>query len=89
VVEHLTRRLQLPLIGNVIDYIINISEFTMQDVPALKEKEPYVDNINNYRSAVNYEVYSILTFSWRTYWRRMPPHGKKVAKNIYDSSRIW
>jgi len=67
---------------NVIDYIINISEFTMQDVPALKE-EPYVDNINNYRSAVNYEL-QYINFpeepmkTYATTW-------EKVAKNIYDS----
>ncbi len=67
---------------NDINYMINVSEFIMNDVPAMKE-EPYINNINNYRSAVNYEL-QYVNFpeepikSYATTW-------EKVAKTIYDS----
>ncbi|WP_291866035.1 DUF3857 domain-containing protein [Maribacter sp.] len=38
-----------------LDYIINISSVVMKDVPALK-KEVYVNSMNNYRSAIKYEL---------------------------------
>ena len=65
-----------------IDYIISVSEFNMENVPALKE-ENYVNNINNYRSAINYEL-QYVNFpqqpikSYSTTW-------DKVVETIYDS----
>tara|TARA_R110002051_G_scaffold172385_1_gene242700 strand:+ start:6136 stop:8160 length:2025 start_codon:yes stop_codon:yes gene_type:complete len=65
-----------------IDYIISVSEFNMDNVPALKE-ENYVNNINNYRSAINYEL-QYVNFpqqpikSYSTTW-------DKVVETIYDS----
>jgi len=65
-----------------IDYIINVSEFNMHNVPALKE-EKYVNNINNYRAAINYEL-RYVNFpqqpikSFTTTW-------DNVVKTIYDS----
>ncbi len=38
-----------------LDYVINISEVNMNHVPALK-KEVFVNNMNNYRSAIKYEL---------------------------------
>ncbi len=38
-----------------LDYTTNISKIDLENVPALKE-EPYVNNINNYRSAIRYEL---------------------------------
>jgi hypothetical protein len=65
-----------------IDYTINVSEFAMNDVPALKE-EPFVSNINNYRSGVNYELQYVKfpqepVKNYSTTW-------EEVAKTIYDS----
>ena len=65
-----------------IDYIISVSEFNMENVPALKE-ENYVNNINNYRAAINYEL-QYVNFpqqpikSYSTTW-------DKVVETIYDS----
>ncbi|WP_430410041.1 transglutaminase domain-containing protein [Kordia sp.] len=41
-----------------IDVEYNISEFNLENVPALKE-EKYVSNINNYRSTVKFELIQI------------------------------
>ncbi|WP_088340603.1 DUF3857 domain-containing protein [Robiginitalea sediminis] len=38
-----------------VDYEINTITYDMKDVPAL-EQEPYVNDMDNYRSAVNYEL---------------------------------
>lgn len=68
--------------SHTIDYLVNVAEYSMQNVPALKE-ERYVNNMNNYRSTVNYELQyvkfpeeSIKSFS--TTW-------DKVAETIYNS----
>ncbi|MDP5231894.1 MAG: DUF3857 domain-containing protein [Cellulophaga sp.] len=65
-----------------IDYTINVSEFEMSDVSALKE-EPYISNINNYRAAINYELQYVKFPQepikyYTTTW-------EEVAKTIYDS----
>jgi hypothetical protein len=68
--------------SSTLDFVTNISTFDMSDVSALKE-EPYVNNMNNYRGAVKYELQYIkypysLVENYTTTW-------EKVAKTIYDS----
>ena len=67
--------------NSAVDYKINTSSINMTNVPALKE-EPYVNNINNYRSAIKYELQYVkfpndplkdYTGSW-----------EKVVKTIYE-----
>ncbi len=67
--------------GN-LDYKINISTLEILDTPALKE-EPFVNNMDNYRSAIVYELQYVkfpnsimkdYTSSW-----------EKVVKTIYES----
>lgn len=65
-----------------VDFITNVSEFHLTDVPALKE-EKYVNNINNYRSTVNYELQY-------THYPQQPIQNysttwEKVVETIYDS----
>ena len=66
-------------------YFSNISKYEMQNVPALKD-EPYVNELNNYRAGVKYEL-SYTQFpdtpreSYATSW-------EAVVKAIYDSSRF-
>lgn len=68
--------------SSTINYGINIVEYNMQDVPALKE-EPFVNYMDNYRSAVKYEL-QFVKFpnepmkSYTTSW-------ESVIKNIYKS----
>lgn len=65
-----------------VNYMINVTNYAMQDVPALKE-EPHVNNMNNYRSAVLFEL-QYTKFpqspikSYTTTW-------EKVIKTIYES----
>jgi uncharacterized protein DUF3857/transglutaminase superfamily protein len=67
---------------SAVDYRIDISTIEMSDVPALKD-EPFVNNIDNYRSAIKYELQYVkfpnspiddYTSSW-----------EKVVKTIYVS----
>lgn len=67
---------------SAVDYRIDISTIEMSDVPALKE-EPFVNNMDNYRSAIKYELQYVkfpnspmddYTSSWA-----------KVVKTIYES----
>ncbi|UOB18830.1 DUF3857 domain-containing protein [Abyssalbus ytuae] len=64
-----------------INYIIDVTNIDLDDVPALKE-EKYVNNINNYRSSIKYEL-SFTKFpdgvikSYSTTW-------EDVAKKIYQ-----
>lgn len=65
-----------------IDYTKKVSEYSLTNIPALKE-EPYVNSINNYRASVKYELShtqypnSILK-SYSTTW-------EDVVKTIYDN----
>ncbi|CAZ94886.1 DUF3857 domain-containing protein [Zobellia galactanivorans] len=70
-------------INQNIDYKINSTDYNMSDVPALKE-EPFVNDMNNYRSAVKYELQYIkfpeqMQKNYTTTW-------EDVIKNIYKSS---
>ncbi len=67
-----------------LTYTNNITEFKTTDIPALVDNEPYVNNINNYRAGVSFELTStrypnsMLKF-FSTTW-------KDVTKTIYKSS---
>ena len=68
-----------------VDYRVVIDEYNMVNVPALKE-EPYVNNMNNYRSSINYEIQYVqfpnaVRKSYATTW-------EDVVKTIYDSDNF-
>lgn len=70
---------------NTINYKKMKSKFSMKDVPALKE-EAYVNNMDNYRSSVNYEIQFVkfpneIGKSYATSW-------ESVAKTIYESDNF-
>ena len=69
-----------------IEYITNVLEYNQQNIPALKDNEPFVSNINNYRGGVKFELESTdflkvggglkyYSFTW-----------ENVSKEIYRSS---
>ena len=66
-----------------LDYISNKTIYDLSNVPALKE-EPFVNNIDNYRSAISYEL-SYTKFpqaavkNYATTW-------EDVVRTIYESS---
>ena len=39
-----------------IDYIVDIDEYKATNIPSLKDNEPYVSNIKNYRGGIQYEL---------------------------------
>ena len=65
-----------------IDFFENKHIYNLANIPALKE-EPYINNINNYRAAVKYELSSV------QYPNSIPKYysstWKNVVKTIYDS----
>jgi hypothetical protein len=68
-----------------IDYRISTTDFKMTDVPALKE-EPFVNDMDNYRSAVKYELLFVqfpesIRESYTTTW-------EAVVKKIYESDNF-
>jgi len=70
---------------NAVDYTVNVSEYNMKDVPALK-KESFVNNMNNYRASVNYELQYVQfpqqpREAYATTW-------ESVVKKIYDSDNF-
>ncbi|MEP5339222.1 MAG: transglutaminase domain-containing protein [Algibacter sp.] len=65
-----------------VDFFKNVTSFNLTDIPALKE-EAFVNNINNYRSAIKYELSytkfpSALIKYYSTTW-------EDVVKKIYES----
>ncbi len=70
---------------NTQDYIVDVVEYNMNNVPALKE-EPFVNNMNNYRSSVNYELQYVqfprqTMETYTTTW-------ESVVKKIYESDNF-
>jgi len=61
-----------------IDATVNITEYTLSDVPALEE-EPFVDNIDNYRSGVEYELIAVYYTGYTKYYSQT---WNDVAKSI-------
>ncbi len=71
--------------NSTIDYTINKTIFTMREVPALKE-EPYVNDMDNYRAAVNYEL-QFVKFP-RSTLENYSTTWEKVVKTIYKSDNF-
>ena len=71
--------------SNLVDYFNNATSYKMTDVPALKE-EPYVNNINNYRSSIDYEIQYV------KFPNSAPKHyassWEDVVKTIYKSDNF-
>jgi len=65
------------------EFIVNVYSFNEEDIPSLRDDEPYVNNIHNYRGGVEFELTStkfpdsMLKF-YTTSW-------KDVVKTIYKS----
>ena len=60
---------------------VNITEYEMSDIPAL-EDELYVDNIENYRSGVEYELVAV---NYATHIKYYSQTWGDVAKSINES----
>lgn len=81
------------------EYRINVDEYEMDNIPALKS-ESYVNNINNYRSSIKYEL-SFTKFPnavieyYSTTWEdvvktiyKNPNFGSQLDKSIYYEDDI-
>jgi hypothetical protein len=66
-----------------VEFIKNITKYDLTDISALKE-EPYVNNIDNYRSSIKYEL-SFTKFPQSTIRYYSTTWGD-VVKKIYESS---
>src|SRR5690606_33980661 len=70
---------------STLEFINTITSYSLSDLPALKD-EPFVNNMGNYRSAIQYEL-SFTQFPqspikyYSTTW-------EDVVKSIYDSSNF-
>lgn len=69
--------------NEVVEFENSISSYNLSNIPALKD-EPYVNNINNYRSSVKYELsYTKFPNSIAKYYSTT---WQDVVKNIYENS---
>ena len=67
--------------SSTVDFIEDMYDYKISNIPALKE-EPYVNNIDNYRSGVNYEL-SYTKFP-NTPIKYYSTTWEDVVKTIYD-----
>jgi len=68
-----------------MEYFNHISKYNLSNIPSLKE-EPYVNNIDNYRSAIKYEL-SYTNFP-QTPLKYFSTTWEDVVKTIYDSDNF-
>jgi len=70
-------------IGSDLTYTINVNSYEGEHIPALRDDEPYISSIHNYRGGVKFELTSTrfpnsMLKSYSTSW-------KNVVKTIYKS----
>ncbi|APZ46413.1 hypothetical protein BW723_08930 [Polaribacter reichenbachii] len=68
-----------------INYLSNILEFSETDIPALKDDEPYVSYINNYRGGLKFELKEIDFFKLGGTSKSFSTDWKSVSKAIFKS----
>ncbi len=69
---------------NNIDFTTNVYSFSGENILPLKDDEPYVVNINNYRGAMKFELTS--TRFPNTSFKNYSTNWDDVSKQIYKSS---
>jgi hypothetical protein len=67
-----------------LDFRTNISTYNEENIPALKNNEPHISNIDNYRTAVAYEISG--TRFPNSGYKNFSNTWKDVSKQIYKSS---
>jgi hypothetical protein len=72
--------------NNKIDYVTNVLEYNQNNIPALKDNEPYVSNINNYRGGVKFELESTDFIKVGGDLKHYSATWENVSKEIYRSS---
>lgn len=69
--------------GSKLDYQVTIDDFTADNIPALKDDEVFVNNVNDYRGGVSYEI------NWIQFPRSTIEYfstsWSDVAKSIYSA----
>lgn len=78
-----------------VDFISEVSSYNAQNIPALRENEPFISNINNYRGTMIYEISSIeypesIPKYFNTTWEdvtkkiyKSPYFGLELKKSVY------
>jgi len=82
VTQNFDSKAHLANVSRVLEYRAIVSEFEISDVPALKE-EPFIDNIENYRSKLEHELQSIRAADERNN-KYFSKSWDDVAKSIYN-----
>lgn len=74
--------------GNVGEllYRINVTKFDEENIPAIKDTEPFVANINNYRAGYEFELNSRDFTSFFGGLKTYSNTWENVSKQIYKSS---
>ncbi|MFN0728054.1 DUF3857 domain-containing protein [Polaribacter gochangensis] len=71
---------------NRMEYLTTITNYNAKNIPGLKNSEPYVSSINNYKGGLKFELTAI------QYPNSMPKYYSTtwpdVARRIYDSSNF-
>lgn len=69
-----------------IDYLVNVTRFKTKDIPALKSREPFISNINNYRGGVSFELSRTDFLSIGGGVQEYSNSWENVTDMIYDSN---
>jgi hypothetical protein len=69
-----------------LSYLNDISSFKANHIPALKDDEPYTNNVNNYRAGLVFEITAIIIPGKRQ--KYFSTTWKDVVKTIYNSSNF-
>ncbi len=73
-------------INRMLDFTINITRFIAKDIPALKDNEPFVTNIDNYRGGVKFEFTHFNSTKYGGGVKSFSTNWSIVSKQVFKSN---
>ena len=71
--------------SGTIDYLINIDEYIADNIPALKDNEPFISSVNNYRGGMKFELTQTNFISIGGKIKNYSTSWKVVSKQVFKS----
>jgi len=73
-------------VNTKIDFRTNIKEFSDENIPALKDNEPFVANMDNYRGGITFELASTNFMAVGGEFKSYTSTWEQVSKKIFEST---
>lgn len=73
-------------VNTKIDFRTNVKEFSDENIPALKDNEPFVANMDNYRGGITFELTSTNFMAVGGEFKSYASTWEQVSKQIFETT---